>query len=170
MSKKPHILDALEKLRRNSHLAKHAHFTAAKRCKNSHVVIGVPIILINLLLSSVFSYQLLDNNYLFNKEWLFAFLALIGACLGGVQTFFNFQKNYETHRALANRYLAVARECELVTASYQDNNIDLKQVDTYAWDINKEYGKINIDAEPFPTSDRDYQRALKIQTEKYGEA
>jgi len=167
MDKTPYTLEVLEKLRKNSHLAKHTHFTSAKRGRSSHVMVGVPVILINLLLSSVFSYQLVGDGQVFDDEkWVFALLALIGACLGAVQTFFNFQKNYETHRALANRYLAVARECERVIASYLDGNIDLKEVDDNTKTLNKEYDKINVDAESFPTSDRDYQRALKKQNEK----
>lgn len=171
MNKTPYTLEVLEKLRKNSHLAKHTHFTAAKRGRSSHILVGIPVILINLLLSSVFSYQLVDNGNVFaDAKWAFALLALIGACLGAIQTFFNFQKNYETHRALANRYLAVARECERVIASYLDGNIDLKEMDDYLKSLNKDYDKINVDAEAFPTSDRDYQRSLKIQLEKYGDS
>ncbi len=167
MKKIPFTVALLEKLRKNSHLAKHSHFTAAKRSKRSHILIGVPIILINLMLGSVFSYQLINETDIPEYGKLFITLtALIGACLSAIQTFFNFQKNHESHRALANRYLVVARECERLIASYQDNIIDLKEVDDQIKSINKDYTKINIDAEAFPTNDRDYQRSLEIQNSK----
>ena len=168
MNNNPHTLDVLEKLRKNSHIAKHSHFTASKRSKKGHAIVGLSIILINLTLGSVFTYQLFDNSSLSdNYDKLFvALVALISACLGAVQTFFNFQKKSETHRALANRYLTVARECERIIASYRDGNTNLKEVDNHTKMLNKEYDKINIDAEAFPTSDRDFQRSMEIHHEK----
>ncbi len=167
MEKVPSTLKLLEKLKENSHIAKHSHFAAGKRSRRNHIWVGIPVILINLVLGSVFSYQLVgDQNVAANENMLFAFLALIAACLGAVQTFFNFQKNHESHREIANRYLAIARESERIIASYHDGNIDIKEVGEHMKSLNGKYDKTNIDAEAYPASDQDYHYSLEVHNSK----
>ena len=86
----PYTLEVLERLRLNAHLVKRSHFEASKRRSHYHVLCGLPVIIFNLILGSVFFTQV---STLLPQwcQWLGAFLALTSALFGGIQTFFNFE-------------------------------------------------------------------------------
>lgn len=86
--------------------------------------------------------------------------------LGGVQTFFHFQKKYEGHRAVANQYLTFARECERLIALDFDGIIDVEAVSKEMHRINGEYNTINQEAEALTTRGADYEAATKVQERK----
>lgn len=165
MKEIPYTIEVLDKLRWNCHLGKHKHFSASRRGRGYHVMVGVPIILINLVLGSVFFAEVSTEVPEWAK-WAGAALALIAALLGGVQTFFHFQKEYEGHREVGNQYLALARECERLIALYFDGLLDVDDVSGQIQRINKEYNSINRAAEAFTTSDTDYRVAKKQQDAK----
>ncbi len=161
----PFTIEVLEKLRWNSHLNKHCHFAASRKGRSYHIAVGIPIVIINLVLGSVF-FTLVGAELPQWSKWAGAGLALLAALLGGIQTFFNFQKDYEGHREIGNEYLAIARECERIIAQYFDQMLTLEQVAARVDDLNKAYAEVNQRAEDYIVSDKHYKKALAIQTAK----
>ncbi len=165
MANIPNTVEVLEKLRWNAHLCKHSHFRASMRGRNLHVLCGVPIVVINLFLGSLF-FSLINTELPDWTKWAGAALALVTAMLGGVQTFFNFKKNYEGHREAGNEYLAIARECERLIALYFDGILDLDHLSRKIEDLNARYSDINQRAEEYIVSDKVYREALRVQNLK----
>lgn len=161
----PNTVEVLEKLRWNAHLCKHSHFRASMKGRNMHILCGVPIVVINLFLGSLF-FSLINAELPDWTKWTGAALALVTALLGGVQTFFNFKKNYEGHRGMGNEYLAIARECERLIALYFDRILDLDHLSTKIAELNKRYSDINQRAEEYIVGDKIYRDALRIQNQK----
>lgn len=95
-----------------------------------------------------------------------AFLALVAAALSGIQTFFNFQKEYEGHRQIGNQYLSIARECERIMALYFDSLLELSDLAREVELLNRKYNDVNMQAESFNVTDMDYEKAKKFQKAK----
>lgn len=165
MSAIPNTVEVLDKLRWNAHLCKHSHFRASMKGRNLHVLCGVPIVVVNLFLGSLF-FSLINAELPDWTKWSGAALALVAALLGGVQTFFNFKKNYEGHRQVGNEYLAIARECERLIALYFDRILDLEHLSNKVSELNTRYSEINQRAEEFIVSDKVYRQAMQIQNQK----
>ncbi|WP_346837088.1 DUF4231 domain-containing protein [Microbulbifer sp. SAOS-129_SWC] len=165
MSQIPNTVQVLEKLRWNAHLCKHSHFRASMRGRHLHVLCGVPIVVVNLFLGSLF-FSLINAELPDWTKWSGAALALLTALLGGVQTFFNFKKNYEGHREVGNEYLAIARECERLIALYFDGILDLEHLSARVAELNGRYSDINQRAEEYIVGDRVYREALRKQNQK----
>ncbi|WP_444900104.1 SLATT domain-containing protein [Microbulbifer sp. VAAC004] len=165
MSTIPNTVAVLDKLRWNAHLCKHSHFRASMKGRNQHVLCGVPIVVVNLFLGSLF-FSLINAELPDWTKWSGAALALLAALLGGVQTFFNFKKNYEGHRQVGNEYLAIARECERLIALYFDRILDLEHLSNKISELNTRYSEINQRAEEFIVSDKVYRQAMQIQSQK----
>jgi len=165
MKSVPYTVEVIEKLRWNSHLGKHSHFYASQKGRHLHILCGIPIVVINLILGSVF-FALLGTDLPDWSKWVGAILALIAALLGGVQTFFNFKKSYESHREIGNEYLAVARECERLIALYFDRILDLEHLSNEIESLNTQYSSINQRAEEYIVSERAYKKALDTQNKK----
>ncbi|GAA5523692.1 hypothetical protein Maes01_00241 [Microbulbifer aestuariivivens] len=161
----PNTVAVLDKLRWNAHLCKHSHFRASMKGRNLHVLCGVPIVVINLFLGSLF-FSLVNAELPDWTMWAGAALALLTALLGGIQTFFNFKKNYEGHREVGNEYLAIARECERLIALYFDGILDLEHLSTKISELNGRYSDINQQAEEYIVSDKVYREALRVQNLK----
>lgn len=101
---------------------------------------------------------LLANEYLSLLSILLAFGA---ASLSGVQTFFNFHKASEGHRAIGNRYTHVSRQCKVLQQRHRDIPFLAKDLwEEYA-KVYSEYNQINTEAEAFPTGASDLKAAKK---------
>lgn len=167
MTSVPYTVEVLDKLRWNAHLGKHKHFEAARVGRRNHVSFGVPVVLINVLLASVL-FAFIGEDGVFPQwgKWAGASLTLLAAVLSAVQTFFNFEKEYMEHRAVANEYLGIARECERLLALHFDNLLPLTDLSSHIERINGEYGKINTRSEGLNISRDHYKEALKVQEKK----
>ena len=152
------VLTLVERLRENAQLGKHGHFYASLRGRNLHVLCGVPAVVINLLLGSVF-FTLLQAELPDWGKWLAALLALLAAALGGIQTFFDFKKTSAGHREVGNDYLGLARECERLLALHADGLLNLEALASELPRLNAEYADINERAESFIVSTREYDLA-----------
>lgn len=189
-------IQVLEKLRWNAHLGKHSHFQASKRDRKYHIWFGMPIIIINIFLGSFllslsgpeyfsnhnpshkeFSPAVPDQTKIddsdarktafpLSVQWLATLLAFFAASLSAMQTFFNFQKEYEGHRQIGNRYLDIARECERLIALHLDELLPLDELSTLLKGLNKKYSEVNVQAESYNVTDKDYKSALAIQENK----
>jgi hypothetical protein len=161
----PYTVEVIEKLRWNSHLGKHKHFEASLRGRNYHVLCGVPVVLINLFLGSVL-FALIGGDLPDWSKWAGAALALVAAFLGGIQTFFNFQREYEGHREVGNEYLAIARECERLLALHFDGFLALNELSQHIESLNNSYEEVNHRAEVLVIRESDYKKALAFQEQK----
>lgn len=81
MSTIPNTVAVLDKLRWNAHLCKHSHFRASMKGRNLHVLCGVPIVVVNLFLGSLF-FSLINAELPDWTKWSGAALALLAALLG----------------------------------------------------------------------------------------
>lgn len=163
----PQILSVLEQLIRNARINKHQHFHAAERNHLYNNIFGSSAVVINVFLGSLLFVTVSDDLPDIAK-WASAFLAMFAAAFGAIQTFFNFQKVFEGHRKVANSYLDIQRECERLSALFADNLIDKERLSGEIEIINKQYGKINCDAEVFPIWDIDFRKAMRYEKGKSG--
>jgi hypothetical protein len=160
MTKEIATIKDLNMLCENAHLSKSMHFASARRSNNINSYSSSIVAIISVLLASV----LFANINLVLPQlvkWISAFLALIAAILSSVQMSFNFAKKFEGHRSIANKYLSFAKKCEYMLDQYYDDMIDLRTISFRIPELHKEYNQINIDAEIFPTPERDYKKAKK---------
>ena len=155
----PATINTLLELARNASIGKHANYNAAERSKKYKTLFGVPVVVINVALGSVFFFSI--NQELPDiAKWIGALLALLAASLAALQTYFNFNRTFEAHRSIANRYNELCRECERLYSLHADELIETSTVADELKSLLREYADINKNAEPFPTDDKDFQAAL----------
>lgn len=152
------LVKVIKRLQRNASLSMYAHFGAAERNARAHLCLGLPVLVLNIILGSVFV-ALVSEEIDKIWKWISALLSLASAFLAAFLTFFNPQQGKQKHRELANRYLAIEREAELLLASYNDGVIDLNNLNEQASALNAKYETLNQDANDYPTIDRDFKRA-----------
>ncbi|EKO5201141.1 SLATT domain-containing protein, partial [Vibrio vulnificus] len=90
-------------------------------------------------------------------------LAFGAASMSALQTFFNFHKAAEGHSQVGNRYLKISRNCKKLLRKHQDIPFTADKLWEEVEVIQNEYLEINVEAEAFPTSDRDLKRAKSAQ-------
>jgi hypothetical protein len=160
MKSNSHVYEALKTLQRNAHRCKYMHFFAGDRNYRNHLIIGLPNIVFNILIGSVL-FVSLKSQLPSAMTWIGAFLSLLAAMLGSLNTFFDFQSEVKAHRRLGDEYLEISRKCQLVIAEYDDGLIDLQGLDISVNELQAAYFAINKSAQEFTTSDNDYYRALR---------
>lgn len=158
-SKDPAVLDRVEELSRNCNIGKYRHFNAATRAKRLNEYLGVPVVAINIILGSVF-FIALSQELPDIAKWSGGFLALAAALISGVSTFFNFGKQFEGHRAIANKYVSLAAKCETAIARYRDGLIALEGLDRLLQEYQERYSEVSEEAKAFSTSGKDFKVAL----------
>lgn len=127
-----------------------------------NISLGMPVVIINICLGSIF-FATLTEKVPDLANWIGAVLALAGAVLSGALTYFNYSRQSEGHRRIANRYLALSRECQKLEALYRDKLIDLEKMASELEQLNRMYNEINVEAEAFPRGDRAFNVALKLE-------
>jgi hypothetical protein len=180
-------LSAIEELRVDSKIGKSKHFAASDRKLLWHRLCGVPVIVANLFVGIVLvSIQGTNTNPppsasheqvttittkkeditkvapsgpSENLSLLSIFLAFGAASLSGVQTFFNFHKASEGHRAIGNRYVHVSRQCKALQQKHCDIPFSAEDIWSEYLKLYNEYHQINTEAEAFPTSPSDLKKA-----------
>ena len=165
MKEIPFTVEVIEKLRLNCHLGKHKHFEASGRGRQFHLWFGVPTVAISVVIGSAFFVQI-QNDLPDFANWVGAGLGLTAAMLSGIQTFFNFRKEYEAHRVTGNKFLHLARECERLIALYFDGQIELDALSAQIEKLNERYAQITTAAESISTNRKDYSRAKALQDAK----
>jgi hypothetical protein len=160
MEKNKATIRDLHILYRNSHMSKSRHFASSMRQKSLNNSLTFLIVIINILLGSVF-FALLSMEIPNYTKWMSACLALFAAFGSGAINSFNFSKQFEGHRSIANRYLEFGRQCELLLSKYYDGLISLELLSEQLPSLHEKYHKINVDAEILPTSNADYKKAKK---------
>lgn len=182
-------LALIEELRVDAKLGKGKHFAASDRKLLWHRLCGVPVILANLFVGIVLlnlqgqassaaaplpalsasapvaTHDATATGALraFLSSDALALLSVVlafsAASLSGVQTFFNFYKSFEGHRAIGNRYTHLSRQCKALQQKHRDLPFDAKSFWEHYDKLITEYNQINIDGEAFPTSSSDLKKA-----------
>lgn len=152
-------LDRVEELSRNCNIGKYRHFNAATRAKRLSDYLGLPVVAINIVLGSVF-FIALSQELPDIAKWGGGFLALAAALISGISTFFNFGKQFEGHRGIANKYVSLASKCDTAVARFRDGLIDIKSLDGLLQELQERYSEVSEEAKAFATSDKDFKVAL----------
>lgn len=154
------VLCRVEELARNCNIGKYCHFNASDRARRLNDYLGVPVVAINIVLGSVF-FIALSQELPDITKWSGGFLALTAALISGISTFFNFGKQFEGHRSIANKYVSLAAKCETTIARYRDSLLDLVGLDAMLLELQERYSEISDEAKAFATSNRDFKVALE---------
>lgn len=153
----------IDELRTDAKLGKSKHFNASRRKIGLHNWVGIPVVLINVFIGTVIVALLSEGSGNKNLAIFSTILAFVAASLSAMQTFFNFHKAAEGHSSVGNRYLKISRNCKKLLRKHQDLPFAPEKLWEEAEAIQNEYLEINIEAEAFPTSDRDLKSARKAQ-------
>ena len=160
----PALVEYLEQLIRKAQLNKDRHFAAGQRTRNYHIWLALPVVVINLFISSVLFTDFIGDP---EQKFIAAALSLTAALTGGILGFFNFGKRHEGHRSIGNRYLRIIDAAELACAGFWSQVLMAGDLAAEASELGEAYGDINEEAEPFPTSNRDYGKAQKKARQRW---
>ncbi len=161
----------MQNLRVDAIYGKKKHYNAADRKEKYHKNLGLIQIILNVILGS----------YLFGAaattlpnalNWIGAILALISATAAGLQTYYNYERDVELHRAIASRYLAVIKECSRLIAYHKDGVIEAALLREQFENLSSVCDHINADSAKCPASVEDYKKAqegFKSGEEEYTE-
>lgn len=152
-------IQLVDELRTDAKIGKSKHFNASRRKIGLHNWVGIPVVLINVFIGTVIVALLSDGNGNQILAIVSTILAFVAASLSALQTFFNFHKAAEGHSQVGNRYLKISRNCKKLLRKHQDIPYSAEELWAEAEAIQNEYLDINVEAEAFPTSDRDLKRA-----------
>lgn len=137
---------------------KKKHYNAVGRKQGYHRRLGVTVIIINILLASTLMGLLKDCNPSVWKS-LAALSALVAACASGLQTYFNFQKDAQKHRDIADQFLALTKQCKRVQAYFRDETLSAEELRVRVEELARAYDATIKDAASLPTSEHDYRKA-----------
>lgn len=150
----------IKKLHVDAIYEKKKHFNAANRKNKYHLHLGCPAILINIILGSALFFVFTEQWPTLIK-WAGGLLCLLAAILVGLATFLNPKRIAQGHHHIANRYLNIAKKCDRLIAYHRDGVLCKEEVIARLEEIAQEYTNVTNDANAFPTSEKDYQRAKK---------
>lgn len=150
---------ALGELREDARLCKNRHFAAAERKHQHHVYCGLPVMIMTVFTGTVLVTLLSSDEPPLWATVTATVLAFLSATFSGLQTFFNFHKSAEGHRSIANRYQEIARRCKHLIQQEEDVALAPEVMWNLIEEIRQEYATINEEAEAFPTSRGDFEKA-----------
>lgn len=153
-------IDKLKRIKVDSLYGKKKHFNAADRIEKTHLRIGVPLIIINLVTGSILFSALTDNRADWAK-YIPLVLAFIAALLSGFQTYFNLPKKVEGHRRVGNKHLSIMKKCDRLQGYIADALISANDLIIRIEELASEVEEINKEAESYPTSKNDFELAKK---------
>lgn len=153
-------IEKIKRIKVDTLYGKKKHFNAANRKEKYHLCLGIPLLVINVITGSVLFATLTLDTVTWIK-YIPLTLTLIATLLGALQTFFNLQKKVEGHRRVGNKYLAILKRCDRLQGYIADNIISNEDVIRHLEEISQGVDTVNIEAESYPTSDKDYQLAKK---------
>lgn len=152
------VKEKIKRIKVDAAYGKKKHFNAADRKENYHLRIGIPLIIINIIIGTVLFYVLTDSAVKWVKYIPISF-AFIASLLSGFQTYFNFNEKVESHRRIGNRYLSLMKKCDRLEGYIDDGIIENAEIIKRLEELGTEIDLINTDAESYPTSKEDYEKA-----------
>lgn len=152
--------DKLKRIKVDCLYGKKKHFNAADRYEKYHYRVGIPLIVINVLTSSLLFATLTDGMINWIK-FIPLFLSLIAALLSGFQTYLNLPQKVEGHRRVGNKYLSIMKKCDRLQGYLEDKLVTEADFINRVEEIADLSDEANKEAEAFPTSQKDYELAQK---------
>lgn len=149
----------IKELYTKSYLGKCKHFNAANRNKIYKNRTGLPVILINITIGSVLFADISKTLPEYIK-WISALLAFAAAILSGFSTYFNYQKRFEMHNNIANRFLNIEHNLNKIYQKYKMNKIEIDDALIAIEELDEKYQSIVKESIPFPTNKEDFKHAL----------
>lgn len=151
----------IKRIRAEARIGKKKHFNAADRKDRVHTNLGWPVVLINVLLGSLlFTLLTRDGSQTADCfKWAGALLAFLGAALAALQTYFDYATVAAGHRSVAQAYLSLMRECRRVLATLAVAPEAADDLAEMVSSLSRRYDEITEQAQGYPTSAKDYQRA-----------
>ena len=153
-------IESVERLRVDALYGKKKHFNAADRKSRLRLILNIPVIVINVFLSSLLLALFRENSPEYTKI-IAAILSLAAAVLSGLSTFLDLAKQVEGHRRVGNRYLSVVKGCERLLAIYRDKLLKPEELVERFEALAATADEINGEAESLHTNDSDYKRAQR---------
>ncbi|OEU60813.1 MAG: hypothetical protein BBJ57_11650 [Desulfobacterales bacterium PC51MH44] len=154
------IFKLIDKLRWDADIGKYKHFNAARRSKKLHISIGLPVIIINIIVGSSL-FASLQEKVPSAILWVGGILALIGAILAAIQTFFRFGEACEAHHRLGNDYACVVRDIEELVARHLAKLVDGNGLSEGYTNIRCRYEELVKKGESHITTGKDYLSAVQ---------
>lgn len=154
-----HFDNLIKELYSKTYLGKCKHFHAANRNKVYKNRAGLPAILIIITLGSVLFADISKSvpDYI---KWISAFLAFGAALLSGFQTYFDYQKRFEMHNNIANKFLSIEHNLYKLNQKILMNKIEFDDALTYFDELDEKYQSFVLESIPFPTNKSDFVHAL----------
>jgi hypothetical protein len=153
-------IDKLKRIKVDSLYGKKKHFNAGDRHEARHYWIGIPLIVINIITGSILFYVIKEGFEGWSK-YIPLILTMIAALLSGFQTYLNLPRKVEGHRRVGNKYLSVMKKCDRIQGYIADNLLNSDQLVIKIDEIASEVEEVNREAESFPTTQSDYNKAKK---------
>ena len=156
MSTLPDITKDITKICDNARKVKRAHFIAAERKRLTHNIVGVTLIVISVLITS----NLVESIFTTSASVVvIKILAFIAAVLAGIQTFFNFQKNVESHLAAGRSYAKLQHKANVLLATAKKSTFSEDELWKEYNILSDEYLQANTDFEAYVPSNNDFNKA-----------
>ncbi|RUR31661.1 SLATT domain-containing protein [Vreelandella nanhaiensis] len=148
MENKNTVLEELERIEMNSATCKFAHFKSSNSKESLTLILGIPVVVINVFISSTFIDSFGDYS-----TAIISLLSLLAATLAGVQTYLSYQKKSTLHIEVGNMYSEIERECRVAKGKYQASVLS----DELAWEVitklELKYSEANKKAQECPLSE-----------------
>ena len=154
---KDEVLEAMEKLLRDSQVVRSGHFIAAQRQDRKLKTLGVCVVVINVLIASGLVEAITQNQKTITIS--IKLLSFLAAALAGIQGFFNLQKAVECHSKSGGVYSSINHRLRIVIADYEQNPQNRPSLIDQFKALNAEYLKANDDAATCVPSDHDFNKA-----------
>lgn len=145
-----------DRIRYDTSVCKFAHFQASRTTERRHLMIGIPVVVINVAIGSALLKSI--GTY---SETLLPVLSLSAALLAGLQTYLNFQKRVSSHLEVANMYSDIGREGAIIKGKLLDEVMKPAE----AWEkltlLNDKYSAVNKRTEDCPLTDKQLSNSRK---------
>ncbi len=148
MEKKNALLIEFERIEMNAATCKFAHFKSSYSKQNLTLILGVPVVVINVFIGSTLIKSLGDYS-----NTIISVLSLLAATLAGVQTYLSYQKKSMLHVEVGNLYSDIEREARVAKGKCQADVISLEEGWAAVSTLESKYSEANKKAQECPISD-----------------
>ncbi|WP_444906099.1 SLATT domain-containing protein [Microbulbifer sp. SSSA008] len=148
MDKKETLLIEFERIEMNAATCKFAHFKSSSSKQNLTLILGVPVVIINVFIGSTLIKSLGDYS-----GTIISVLSLLAATLAGVQTYLSYQKKSMLHIEVGNLYSDIERESRISKGKIKADVMSIEEGWVSVSTLESKYSEANKKAQECPISD-----------------